>query len=264
MNIVITNISSSPVYVSDLFTTIAAGGVLRTTRAQSDLSRMVSLQNYLAAGTLTMVATATSAEEASGTLYPDAAQFVSEEWDAPVAASTNGIMHATATVNGPVTYVPTTGAAVTTGALFNPAGMAVGAAPRNVTIAGGGTTGQCPTSAVLTGFDGGGNAQTETIALTAGAGTGVKGWSSLTSVKFLGGTGTAGTEAIGWGVSIGLKYLPALRAGTTSPYAPFFPEIEDGAVAGTPGSLSNPGKLYTPHDAPNGTHSYAVYYEAVQ
>jgi hypothetical protein len=264
MELVITNLTPNPIYVSDLFTSVPGNGKITTTRTQSDLSRMASLQAQVAAGNLSVVATATATEEASGLLYPDAAQVVAEEWDSPVAANPAGIMAATATVNGTVTYVPTTAGAPVAGALYNPPGMAVGAAPRNLTITGGGTTAQCPTSAVVTGFDGGGNAQTETIALTAGSGTGVKGWSSLSSVEFVGGTGTAGTEEIGFGVSIGLKYEPILRTGMTSPYHPVFPELEDGAAAGTAGTLSNPGKLYTPHDAPNGTHKYAVYYEAQQ
>ena len=172
-------------------------------------------------------------------------------------------MHATATVNGTVTYNYSAGAAVGTGYLVNPAALAVAA--RDVTITGGGTTGQCPTSAVVTGLDAGGNPQTETITLTSGSGTGVKGWSAFTSIKFLGGTGTAGTEAVGFGVVIGLKFPPKIRVGQTATgFAPVFPELEDGAVAGSPGSIDATHHTYTPAAAPNGTHKYALYYEVLQ
>jgi hypothetical protein len=178
-----------------------------------------------------------------------------EEWLAPHAASATALMAATATVNGPVTYTSRSGA------LVNPAAFANAA--RNLTITGGGTTGQCPTSAAVVGFDAGGNPQTETIALTAGSGTGVKGWSKITSIAFTGGTGTAGTESVGYGVVIGLSYAPKLRAGQTSPILPQ-KEIVDGAVLGpATGSIDTVNHTYTPAAAPNGTHNYSIDYEAV-
>lgn len=188
-----------------------------------------------------------------------------EEWDAPVAANATAIMPSTATVDGTVTYtqgVPPV-ASATAGFIFNPTSLATAA--RNVTITGGGTTGQCPTSAVVTGVDAGGNSQTETITLTAGSGTGVKGWSKVTSFRFLGGTGTAGTEEIGFGIVIGLSYAPKARTGqTVTGFTPVFPELEDGAViTSNLGTIDATNHAFTPHDAPNGTHTYALYYEAI-
>lgn len=264
MQLVITNVSSPsvPIYVSDLMITIGPGATVTCTRAESDLSRMVALQNYIAGGQLTMTVTPTVNEIASGALRPIPPLIAVEEWDAPATAVTNAVMHATATVNGTVTYSYQANSVVGAGYLVNPAALAVAA--RNVTIAGGGTTGQCPTSAVVTGLDAAGTLQTETITLTAGSGTGVKGWSAFTSIKFLGGTGTAGTEAVGFGIVIGLKFPPKTRVGQTATgFAPVFPELEDGAPA-VAGSIDATHHTYTPTDAPNATHKYALYYEVLQ
>lgn len=182
-----------------------------------------------------------------------------EEWDAPPAASATALLAATASVNGTQTF---------TGSQLTQTAFAIAA--RNLVFTGGGTTGQCPTSAAISGFDAGGVAQTETVALTAGSGTGVKGWSKITKIVLTGGTGTAGTTEIGTGVVIGLSYVPQRRAGYAATYAPYFPEIVDGAVvaaattspyAGT-GTLNATNKTYTPATAPNGTHKYCVYYDA--
>jgi hypothetical protein len=181
--------------------------------------------------------------------------IIVEEYLAPHAAVTNAFLAATASVNGTQTITSASG--------LVPAPAALTAAGRNVTLTGGGTTGQCPTSAAVTGFDAGGNAQTETIALTAGSGTGVKGWSKVTKVVLTGGTGTAGTTAIGYGVVIGLSYAPKLRAGQTSPILPQ-KEIVDGAVLSpATGSIDTVNHTYTPAAAPNGTHNYCIDYEAV-
>jgi hypothetical protein len=266
MNITITNVSSPPVaiFVSDLYTTIQPGAVVTTQRALSQLSAMTSLQNYVAAGQLTLVIAADTNEIESGTLAPISPLFVVQEWDAPATASATGVMLSTATVSGTVTYTLVAGSTAIAGSIVNPATLATGGA-RNVTITGGGTTGQCPTSAVVTGLDALGNAQTETLALTAGSATGSKGWSSFISVQFLGGTGTAGTEEIGFGVKLGLFYPPKLRAGQTSPLTPVFPEIVDGAVLSTGfGTIDTVNHSFTPATAPNGTHQYALYYEAAQ
>jgi hypothetical protein len=182
-------------------------------------------------------------------LFGPMAAIAVEEFDAPPAASATAVMAAQATVSGPQTFTAPT--IVET---------AFALAPRNLVITGGGTTAQCPTSALVTGLDGNGRAQTETIALTAGSGTGVKGWSSVTSVAFTGGTGTAGTEEIGTGVVIGLKEYPKARTGATTAQPPIS-ELEDGAAVGTAGTVDTVNHTYTPHDAPNGTHKYAVYYE---
>ena len=72
MQLVITNVSSPsiPIYVSDLMITIAPGATITCTRAESDLSRMVALQNYIAGGQLTMTVTPTLNEIQSGALGP--------------------------------------------------------------------------------------------------------------------------------------------------------------------------------------------------
>jgi hypothetical protein len=264
MQIVITNISAAPIYVSDLFTTIQPGASVTTTRYLSDLSRMASLQNNVNQGNLTLKVSATPNEIGSGTLSPIPPLMVCAEFDSPAAAAAADVMSPTATVSGSVTYTVQKGTTPGVGFLVNPATFAQGA--RNLVFTGGGTTAQCPTSAVITGFDGGGNAQTETVTLVAGSGTGAKAWSALTSVQFLGGTGTAGTEEIGIGVVLGLAIPPILRTGMTSPYLAYFPEIVDGAVVGPPatGHLDATHNTYTPAAAPNGTHKYAVYYEGAQ
>lgn len=65
MQIVVSNVSASPVWVSDLHCSIAAGGSITTTRYLTDLSRMVALQGFLEAGTLTMATTPSAAELAA-------------------------------------------------------------------------------------------------------------------------------------------------------------------------------------------------------
>ncbi len=66
MQVVITNISASPVPLSDLYTTIAVGGSVTTTRSASQISAMVSVQKAVEAGTITVAATENSYETASG------------------------------------------------------------------------------------------------------------------------------------------------------------------------------------------------------
>lgn len=180
--------------------------------------------------------------------------LVVEEWDAPPAASATAVLASTPTVSGSVTY---------TSAASQLSNTAFTLAARNLVITGGGTTSNCPTSAVVHGFDAGNNAQTETIALTSGSGTGVKGWSKLTSIQFTGGTGTAGTIEVGTGVKIGLSYAPVLRAGQTSPLLPQR-EIIDGVVSSpSTSSIDTVNHTYTPSSAPNGTHKFSIDYEVV-
>lgn len=183
-------------------------------------------------------------------LFGPMAAIAVEEFSAPPTASTTALKVATATVNGPVTY---TSAA---GQLSN---AAFALAPRNVVFTGGGTTAQCPTSALITGLNAAGKAQTETVALTAGSGTGVKAWSSVTSIAFTGGTGVAGTEAIGTGVTIGLKLDVKARAGATTSQPPISENVDHATP--TAGVLDPTNDTYTPNAAPNAAHNYVVYYE---
>lgn len=85
MQLVVTNISSSPVYIRDLYVEIPAGGSVTTERSGSDLSGMEGLIVALDAGTVSVAITPTSAEVASGFLTPP--QAVEARDMAPVAAS---------------------------------------------------------------------------------------------------------------------------------------------------------------------------------
>jgi hypothetical protein len=177
-----------------------------------------------------------------------------EEWDAPPAASAAAVLASTASTNGTVTYTAVAGTVLNT---------AFTLAARNLVVTGGGTTSNCPTSAVIVGYDAGGNQQTETVALTSGSGTGVKGWSKVVSIEFLGGTGTAGTVEVGTGVKIGLSYGPKLRAGQTSPLLPEREIVDGAALSPSTGSIDTVNRTYTPAAAPNGTHKYAIQYEGI-
>ena len=170
-----------------------------------------------------------------------------EEFFAPIAAVSNGVLHSVATTNGPVTYTAANG-------VLNP--FATGA--RNLVITSNADA-TCPTSCAVTGLNASGQAQTETIALTSGAGTGVKAWSSITSLVFTGGTGTAGTTIVGTGVVLGLKLDALIRTGSTTSLPPFR-EYVDHATP-TAGVIDTTNNTYIPNSAPNAGHNYAVYYE---
>jgi hypothetical protein len=64
--LVVTNLTTSPVYVADLYVTIAASGSITTTRAASDLPRMAGLQSLIQVGTVSASVTFTATEQASG------------------------------------------------------------------------------------------------------------------------------------------------------------------------------------------------------
>jgi hypothetical protein len=83
--IVVTNVSSAPVYISDFYTTVAVGKSVTTTRAPSDLPRMASLQSAIAAGTVTVAVTLSTNEVSSG--LAEAPQVVQAADIAPGAAS---------------------------------------------------------------------------------------------------------------------------------------------------------------------------------
>jgi hypothetical protein len=131
--------------------------------------------------------------------------------------------------------------------------------PRNVTFTtAGATPADAPATAVVTGFDAEGKAQTETVTLaqTATIANGVKAWSKITSIVYAAGDGAGATIAIGYGVVLGLTKTPKTRAGLTSAVH----EISGGAVV-TTGTLDATNKTYTPAAAPDGARDYAVYYE---
>lgn len=64
--ITVTNISSGEVYLSDLYTKLAASASVSTDRAVSDLSKMKGLQSLVAAGSCTVSIAYTADEKNSG------------------------------------------------------------------------------------------------------------------------------------------------------------------------------------------------------
>lgn len=65
-SLVITNLTSSPVYLRDLYTTVAASGSVTTTRSASDLANMSGLQELVADGVVSVAYTRSADEVASG------------------------------------------------------------------------------------------------------------------------------------------------------------------------------------------------------
>jgi hypothetical protein len=135
---------------------------------------------------------------------------------------------------------------------------ALAAYPRNVTI---NTTGSTPTDAPATAVVTGtyrGLPQTETLNVPQSVAqvVGTKPFSTVTSVAFAVSQGTDAANSIGFGAALGTSALPAAVAGGVT----LVHEVYDGAKV-TNGTLTAVG-LYTPNTAPNGTHDYAVYYEA--
>lgn len=173
------------------------------------------------------------------------------EYTNPLTAAAAGLKAATATV-----------AAVTTlneADLLQAGRTELAANPRNVTFTTAGTTpADAPANAVITGFDADGKPQTETVTLaqTAAAAAGVKGWSKITKIVYPAADGTGATVSVGFGVVLGLPKKPQARAGLTTPIR----EIAIGAAV-TTGTFDATNKTYTPAAAPNGTNDYCVYYE---
>lgn len=189
-----------------------------------------------------------------------ASPFKVDELTAPAATSTTALLTATATAASTQTYLA---AALVAGGL-----TALATYPRNVTFTGGGTTGNCPTSAAITGTDVDGNALTETVALTAGSGTGVKAFKTITQIVLTGGSGTSGTEAIGIGSAFGFTQTIKVRAHIphvldeiydSSGSSGAFVDPSTATIANA--TTSPPHGTWTPANAPNGTHNYAITYE---
>lgn len=129
--------------------------------------------------------------------------------------------------------------------------------PRNLIFTTAGVTpANAPATVTINGLYRG-KVQTETLALaqTAAVATGLKPFSSLTSIVYAASDGAAATISIGVGPSLGLSQKPKVRQ------ALFYivREIAIGAVV-TTGTVTAEG-LYTPAAAPNGTNDYTVYYE---
>ena len=68
------NLTSSPVYIRDLYATIAPNGSISTIRFESDLSRMGGLQAAIAAGQVAASIQLSSTEQSSGLLAQGIAQ----------------------------------------------------------------------------------------------------------------------------------------------------------------------------------------------
>jgi len=129
--------------------------------------------------------------------------------------------------------------------------------PRNLTFTtAGATPADAPATAVVTGtYRGTAQTETVTIAQTATIATGLKPFSTVTSVAYAAADGTAATISIGVGAGLGTSQIPKSRAGLVAPTR----EIAVGVVV-TTGALTAVG-LYTPAAAPDGVKDYAVYYE---
>lgn len=181
---------------------------------------------------------------------------VTDEFTDPPAASTTSLLAATATTVAPQTILA---AALTAVGGKNELALR----PRNITFTVGGTAAQSPTSAVITGTDINGDALTETVAITASAGTyaGVKAFKTITSVVYGAAGGAAATISIGYGAIFGLSRKAKSRAGAVNRGT----EIAAGAFV-TTGTLvaaatSGPNGTYAPATAPNGANDYAITYE---
>jgi len=181
--------------------------------------------------------------------------FQVDEWLAPAATSTTALLTATA-----ITATPQTVSSFVSGGV-----TALAAFPRNVTFTGGGTTADCPTSAAVTGTDIDGNALTETVALTAGSGTGAKAFKTVTSVVFTGSTSTDSTVAVGIGSVFGLSKTIKSRAHRLAVIQEVYAASTTGSVVtnGTyvDATTSPPHGTYAGNSAPDGTKSYALTYE---
>jgi hypothetical protein len=181
-----------------------------------------------------------------------AASYATVEYTDPVAAGAATLKAATATTVAPQTILAA--------ALLAQGKTDLAAYPRNIsfTVAGG-TASDAPTTVTITGTDVNDDALTETVAITASAGTysGVKAFKTIVSVAYGAATGTGATVSIGYGVKFGLPLKPKVRAGGVVRFG----EIMDG-TAPTAGSFatpttSPPNGTYTPNTAADGAHDYA-------
>jgi len=187
--------------------------------------------------------------DVSRTLSPMAAITV-EEFTNPVAGGAAVLKAATATTVSPATVLEA--------ALLAPGVAILAAQPRNLTFTtAGATPADAPATALITGTRSG-VAQTETVTLaqTAATATGVKLFSTVTSIVYAAADGTAATVAIGIGDAMPLTKTPKARAGLTAAVR----EIAVGVVV-TTGTISATNKSYTPAASPDGVKDYCVYFE---
>ncbi|NBU17374.1 MAG: hypothetical protein EBS48_10285 [Actinobacteria bacterium] len=179
-----------------------------------------------------------------------------DELTDPLAVGTAALEAATATTVSPRT--------VLAAGLLTAGKNELLARPRNVTFTvAGGTAAHAPTSAVITGTGINGDALTETVAITASAGTyeGAKAFRTITSVVYGAASGTGATVAVGYGKKFGLSVKAKVRAGAVVRLV----EIAAGSYV-TNGTLatptaSPPNGSYSPNGSPNGADDYALGYE---
>lgn len=174
-----------------------------------------------------------------------------DEWTNPAAVLTTALKIATATQVAPLTISSFVAGGVTALVTY----------PRNITFTGGSTTADCPSTVDLVGTDINDAALLETVALTAGSGTGVKAFKSLTSAAFGAGGGTAGTVAIGIGGKLGLSQPAKTRVGVVNVIREY--AVNAVVTTGTYviAATSPPNGTYAPSSAPDGTRDYALTYE---
>lgn len=176
-----------------------------------------------------------------------------DEWTDPAAVSTTALKAATLITTDPQTILAA--------ALVAGGKTALATYPRNVTFTGGGTTAHCPTSVVITGTDYSDAALSETVALTAGSGVGVKAFKTTASYVFTGATTGDGSVAIGIGGKLGLTRK--IKQRIALPHV--IQELAVNAVVDTgtyvSAATSPPYGTYAPADAPDGTRDYALSYE---
>jgi hypothetical protein len=183
-----------------------------------------------------------------------------EEWTDPAAADPNAIK---------VSFASSDAAQSFSGAdLDGVVGTGVMDPPRNITITTSVSTDIDAVDVVITGLDINGNAQTDTITLTADVGAtdvGTKAFSSVSQIDIPAQTGNGGLIEVGFGSVIGLSKPLLSRAGAEA----VMMEIEDGTVlaadviTGTfvDAATSGPNGTYAPATIPDASNDYAVYYE---
>jgi hypothetical protein len=181
---------------------------------------------------------------------PMAAITVEEYTDSPASGAAL-LLAATASTVAVQTYLA---AALLAGGLAT-----MLAHPRNVTFTtAGATASDAPATALITGTDRNGKAQTETvnIAQTATIAKGVKLFKTITSIVYAAGDGTGATVSIGLGDLLPLSKTPKSRAGLVA----IVREIAVGALV-TTGVLDAVNLTYLPAAGCNGTNDFAIYYE---
>lgn len=184
------------------------------------------------------------------------ASIAIQDWVNPLAPAAAGLEAATATTVAPRVVT----------SFLAPGATELKANPRNLTFTtAGGTPADAPANAVITGKDVDGKVITETVALSQTAATvqGVKAFASVTSVAYEAAEGAGATISIGYGSKFGLRAKLKARGGLAAPVR----EVANGAVVTTgtfvDETTSAPYGTYTPATAPDGTKSYAIYFESV-